>query len=434
MDVRFFELLCNHFKTILTSEEERTREQTNFVGTALRLLRNTFEMHGEVGRGQDRETPALVHDRVFKWAIDSQIDWLIDWLFENFTNRGLFGRLIDWLIDCSIAWLITAVQIDVWICWEAIQKWNLRTNEFGSFILVHWRSRESPLSYCGWRRPMTKGILCWTSWKLSMHCCMTLILKRLDMQGRRKKTWKTVAPPSERCVPVKRPLRKRTRWKSPPGSAPFHLSLSQPLFLTFSLFFTLKATSMNSMWGGIILSCDDPWYFFSSSNISSFSRRHSSFGGSFTMRGSKAVNPDNEVVLLKPVSVIMNNAFELTGDKQTKAKAGKRRAMVSVQERTGGVEPLASEALRTFCTRFITVSYNVFMHNAKVSKQFTSRISLYSWLIDWFAWWLVVLSSIPLIDWLIDPLIVDRLIDRLIDWLQLSNLAIGWLEQKKNLR
>ncbi|OQV14635.1 Protein timeless-like protein [Hypsibius exemplaris] len=239
VDVKFFELLCNHLKTILTAEE-RTREQTNFVGNALRLLRNIFEMRGETDRGVDRETPALIHDKVFCALDQSGIAAILLWLSSADEEE-------DFVLD--VLEVIHALLYDF-----------------------------DPEAF-----------------------------------GQTGKTEKELQE-SQRVIRDMRAREEAVRAAS-----------------------LLKASS-----------------------------RHSAFGGSFTVKGSKAVNPDNEIVLIRPVTAIMNNKFELTADKQAQAKAHNKKAMKSVVERKEA-PAVVSEALRTFCTRFLNLSYNVFMQNAKAA-------------------------------------------------------------------
>ena len=349
----------------------------------------------------------------------------------------LIHRLIDWLktlpikdwsIDWLIDWLITAVQIDVWICWEAIQKWNLRTNEFWSFILVHWRSRESPLSYYGWRRPMTKGILCWTSWKLSMRCCMTLILKRLDMQGRRKKTWKTVAPPSERCVPVKRPLRKRTRWKSPPGSAPFtfhllnhHLSHSHSSLHWRLHQWTAWGGGYHSLvlWSLVFFLFVQHFFFLSQALVI---RRFFHDAGLESGQSRQRSGPVE--------AGLGHHEQRLWADRR-QADKGKSRQTARHGVRAGthgrcgaAGQRSAAHLLHPIHHRFLQRFYAQ-RQGFKAVYKLKPPISLIDWLICMVTGCLIVHSF----DWLI-----DRLIHRLIDWLIEYNFSIwplvGWNRRK----
>lgn len=85
------------------------------------------------------------------------------------------------------------------------------------------------------------------------------------------------------------------------------------------------------------------------------------------LKGAKAVNPGNDVVLLKPLTTILNPLFEPTEDKKPYSRPGRRKALHSARE-AHATEAVNSPQLKSFCEQFLENAYNVFMKNLKVRK------------------------------------------------------------------
>ena len=95
------------------------------------------------------------------------------------------------------------------------------------------------------------------------------------------------------------------------------------------------------------------------------------------MKGTKAVDPENEMIFVKPVSTLLNSQFEVTASKKAQNKGGRKKPVKVAAERTSAPSAV-SEALRMFCVRFLQTSYNAFMRNAKVktlAKSFCSAFN-----------------------------------------------------------
>ena len=60
-------LLCAHLKRNF-AVDEMNKDQIRFVGNTLRLLRNVFDMKGELNRSLEGESPGVLHDNVFTYV------------------------------------------------------------------------------------------------------------------------------------------------------------------------------------------------------------------------------------------------------------------------------------------------------------------------------------------------------------------------------
>ncbi|XP_055329044.1 protein timeless homolog isoform X2 [Paramacrobiotus metropolitanus] len=90
--------------------------------------------------------------------------------------------------------------------------------------------------------------------------------------------------------------------------------------------------------------------------------RHSTFGGTFVLKGAKAVNRENDMVLVKPLTNILDNKFELTSDKTPDSRS---RKVFRIKEERHSYVPIISPELRNFCVMFLENAYNLFMVNLK---------------------------------------------------------------------
>ncbi|GAU99701.1 hypothetical protein RvY_10661 [Ramazzottius varieornatus] len=233
----FFVLLCAHLKKVFALEEMH-KDQIRFVGNTLRLLRNVFDMRGELSRSLDEQSPRVLHDNVF----------------EAVHKAGLTAVLL---------WLSSADGQDDFVL-DVLEVLHALLRDFDPEALGRLESSALDLP--------------------SSHAPLQAIREQDEA------------------------VRKAN---------------------------AMKTTS-----------------------------RHSTFGGSYTMKGTKAADPGKDMVVVKPISALLTNQFEVTAGKKAQNKGGKKKPVTAVAERVSAPTAV-SEALRMFCVRFLQTSYNAFMHNAK---------------------------------------------------------------------